>query len=277
MDEDGEFFWTVINAVKDFLVNTFVNVWTQGFNAWSDPNNWHNTAMAAKIDWGLFKGNPLQILSRFTWELPQTIAGYMANGAYATVGGVKSVGYYDGVTVTETYASGWGGFTLGSFIMGQRGIEADPNNWLFQHEFGHYLQSRAMGWAYIPRVAIPSAFSKGDHAFHPVEQDANSRAFTYFNSQVPGFYQTEEQYQANQRAGIEKGWNFYQNPLDVYRIGSASRGQYLDYHNWEQRDLIYQLRISAKWYDYFGWLGGVSGALGVGFGNTIYYNNKRKK
>jgi hypothetical protein len=77
VDQDGEFFWTIINGVKDFLRNTFVNVWTQGFNAWSNGDNWHSTKMAWEIDKGLFKGNFKQILSRFTWELPQTILGIL--------------------------------------------------------------------------------------------------------------------------------------------------------------------------------------------------------
>ena len=64
-----------------------------------------------------------------------------------------------------------------------------------------------------------------------VEQDANIRAFLYFNRNVEGFYQTEEQYHYNQRNNISKGWNFYQNPLDVNRIGKDSRKHYLDYYS----------------------------------------------
>ncbi|MDR0507102.1 MAG: RHS repeat-associated core domain-containing protein, partial [Dysgonamonadaceae bacterium] len=50
IDPNVEFIFTIINAVKDFLRNTFVNVWTQGFNAWSNSDNWHFTKMAWKID-----------------------------------------------------------------------------------------------------------------------------------------------------------------------------------------------------------------------------------
>jgi hypothetical protein len=55
-----------------------------------------------------------------------------------------------------------------------------------------------MGWAYLSRVGIPSfiSASKEDdmHDFSATEQDANRRAFTYFNENVPGFYQTADDY-----------------------------------------------------------------------------------
>ena len=71
---------------------------------------------------------------------------------------------------------------------GNRGLYADPHNRLFQHEYGHYLQSQSMG-----------------PAFQPFEQDANRRAFLYFNKNVDGFYQTEEEYLYNFRHRIQKG------------------------------------------------------------------------
>jgi len=58
-----------------------------------------------------------------------------------------------------------------------------------------------------------------------VEQDANIRAFLYFNRNVDGFYQTEEEYNYNRDNKIEKGWNFWRNPL------GEERGIYLDYYN----------------------------------------------
>jgi hypothetical protein len=93
-----------------------------------------------------------------------------------------------------------------------------------------------MGWAYLSRVGIPSLMSTAfyndnNHKYQPYEQDANRRAFMYFNEKVEGFYQTKEQYEYNQRYGIEKGWNFWSNPLDVNHIGKWSRGDYYDYYN----------------------------------------------
>jgi hypothetical protein len=122
-------------------------------------------------------------------------------------------------------------------------------------------------------------YDDGNHAFQPYEQDANRRAFMYFNKNVEGFYQTGAEYYNqglyNISNGNTKGWNFYRNPLDVYHIGKNSRYDYYDYHNPAHRDLVNSLSLSAKWYDYAGWLGGISGALGVGIWNGLYYNNHR--
>jgi hypothetical protein len=140
--------------------------------------------------------------------------------------------------------------------MGQRDIQADPNNWLFQHEYGHYLQSQEMGLSYLFRVGLPSLMSASEHTglhdFRRFEQDANRRAFLYFNEHVPGFYQTEEQHKANQLGGIERGWNFHKNPFDVYGKGKLSRGEYYDYNNPESRALVNGLSLRARWHDYFG-------------------------
>jgi hypothetical protein len=196
------------------------------------------------------------------------------------------VSYYDGAAAVESYSSNWGAFTLGNYINGERGLNADPNNSLFQHEYGHYLQSQAMGWAYLSRVGIPSLMSAsksdGMHDFQPFEQDANRRAFMYFNEKVEGFYTSHEQYieQRDNRSyinGTSKGWNFYKNPLDVYH--TATSGVYYDYHSQAHRDLINTLSLSAKWFDYYGMtpMGFPMGIIAVGIGNGIYYNNHRVK
>jgi len=63
------------------------------------------------------------------------------------------------------------------------------------------------------------------HEFEIYEQVANRRAFMYFNKNVEEFYQTEVKYKANRAAGIERGWDFSENPiLDpnwVYSVQSA--------------------------------------------------------
>ena len=94
----------------------------------------------------------------------------------------------------------------------------------------------------------------------------------YFNKNVEGFYQTKEQYEYNKRYGIEKGWNFYQNPLDVYHKGKSSRYDYYDYYNSADMALVNSLSLRAKWYDYFDPFG-----LYIGIGNGIYYRKHRIK
>jgi RHS repeat-associated protein len=173
-DKNGEFFGTIISALVDGLKNVF----THGVNF--NNYDWNRTSNAWKIDMGLFKGNFGQIFSRFTWEAPQTFLGWVANSGHNIFGGVKSVSYYNEATVVETYSRDWGAFTLGSYIMGERGITNNPNDYLFQHEYGHVLQSHYSGLLYLPKYAIPSLFSKGDHASFWTETDANVRALSYF-------------------------------------------------------------------------------------------------
>ena len=206
-DPDGEFFWTILTGIFDFIGKAFF----QGgldptsknarHNAWRnyDPTaSWSNTNKAWKIDMGLFKTDPnkkfwgrsLELISRFTWQAPQSLVGYSISGGHNLFGGVKSVDYYGGATVVETYGKDWGGMTHSSYILGNRGIKADPKNDLFQHEYGHYLQSQSSGWFYYSKYGIPSALSKGDyfdHGNHPAEQDANVRALRYFMKNEDGF------------------------------------------------------------------------------------------
>lgn len=136
-------------------------------------------------------------ISRFSWQLPQSAIGHASAAMVNTFGGVHSVGYYGGATAVETNAENWGGITQGSFVIGARGLRADPNNPLFQHEYGHYLQSQAFGFLYYGKAGIPSIFSKGQHNLHPVEQDANGRANKYFNRRIRGF----------------SGWDYFENPI----------------------------------------------------------------
>lgn len=63
------------------------------------------------------------------------------------------------------------------------------------------------GWHYLYYYAFPSFFGalgNSDHTQHFAEQDANSRAFTYFNKHV-------KYYNSN---GTD--WNRYYNPINGY-------------------------------------------------------------
>ena len=144
--------------------------------------------------------------------MPQTLIGYVGSGIQNLFGGVRSVTNYGGATVVEMYGSYWGAITFGSYIMGNRGIQADPYKSLFQHEFGHYLQSQATGPFYLQRYGIPSALSggifEGNHKYHPSEQDANARALKYFNNNVDDFLSS-------------KGWIFTKNPIIGYNEALA--------------------------------------------------------
>ena len=247
-------------------------------------SGWDAVVNEAKIMGGLFTsdktknvlGQTWEIVSRFTWQAPQTFLGFEFSYWSNNLGQVDNVDYYGGATVVSgNFFGSEGAVTLGSYINGDRSIKAEPNNSLFQHEYGHYLQSQSMGWGYLSRIGIPSLMSTfiedENHDFQIFEQDANRRAFMYFNKREGDkFYQTKEEYEYNQRYGIEKGWNFYQNPMDVNHIGEGSRYYYYDYHNPAHRALVNGLSLRAKWYDYFDPFG-----LIIGTGNGLYYRNHR--
>lgn len=130
-----------------------------------------------------------RLLSRFTWEMPQSFLGYLTGSISNTLYAVKNVAYYGGATVI-TYKGKFGAFTLGSFINGGRNLHAVPDNALFQHEYGHYLQSQSSGLFYMYRYGIPGlidAASKSKHRKFVTEQDANIRAFKYFHKHAPEF------------------------------------------------------------------------------------------
>lgn len=208
-DADGEFFsWTAFNALTDVIGNLF----THGFAF--KHYDFRRTVNSFKIDMGMFKGNFGQILSRFYWEWPQTFIGKNISQVQNTLFAVKSVSSYGGATVVETYEQHWGAFTLGSYIYGSRGIEAKPDNYLFQHEYGHYLQSQASGLFYLQRYAVPSlvdAAGGSIHKYHPVEQDANIRAYQYFMKKIPGFNMK------NIVSIYENGkWDNYKNSIHGY-------------------------------------------------------------
>ena len=116
-DEDGEWmlfsiFSGFIKGVREFLVNN---------GPWYAPfyRAYKNGINDFKVTWGLYKGSPRQVFSRFTWELPQTIAGYTYSSWKLAVNDVDLIRYYDGATYVidkTNNADGTDGATLGSFI-----------------------------------------------------------------------------------------------------------------------------------------------------------------
>lgn len=173
--------------IKTFLADFITTLFTGGLNFWNkeaqqnawrkfDPTApWSKTYKAAQIDKGLFKTDPnrnfwgrtWQFISRFTWELPQTVVGNVWSDIRNITGKVDRVDYYGGATfVTNENASTGGGVSIGSYI--NINIEKGPidrpfNDYMtynptYMHEYGHYIQSQMMGPLYV----IP-AISSGLH------------------------------------------------------------------------------------------------------------------
>ena len=139
-----------------------------------------------------FAGQMLQLVSRFTWELPQTGLGFAVSTGRNAIGDVSNVDYYGGATLVNNNRPGLGwGFTLGSYI-NSKNTTADPyQNDLFRHEYGHTIQSQFMGPAYLNFIARPSVISQyierrdgrsnHNHADSWFETNANRLSYDYFN------------------------------------------------------------------------------------------------
>jgi hypothetical protein len=254
-DSSGEFLVSGVIGFWDGLIKT-------GKLKGAFVEATHRVKMESRIWAGLFQTDPnksnkkrfWELVSRFTWQAPQVLGGQSAAHVVNTIfGNVHSVDYKYGATVIRT-SGDWGALTQGNYIIGDANIAPNANNPLFQHEYGHYIQSQSMGPAYYPRVGITSVLSSGDHDFHPVEQDANRRAFLYFNQNVGGFQNdgagrddwTSDTPQAN------LGWDFHGNPLNF--DGSNTRLQYVNYASGLNVSRLEGLHVKANFWDYFSML-----------------------
>ena len=138
-----------------------------------------------------FWGNLKDIFSRFTWQLPQEVVGLVSSELQTVIGLVNKVSYFDGATVLNTSylkkesdPGGGTAFTIGSFISGPSDMRASPDDPVFRHEYGRYLQSQADGPTYLTFTAIPDLFSPGNDG--PTAQDGNARALAYFTKYYNG-------------------------------------------------------------------------------------------
>jgi hypothetical protein len=214
-DPSGEFLIT-------FIVNAIIgaakceNGWKRGGDA---------IANHFKIIGGLFTtdknrtggGQFWEFISRFTWQGIQTVVGHIYSQFANMVGQIDNVSYKAGATVMSGNFWGTGSaVTLGNYIHGNSNLKPEFDNPLFQHEYGHYLQSQAVGPFYFQRYGLPSLCSGGAfkgtgyHKYHPVEQDANARAFKYFSNKVSDFNSVDESGQQHSQ------WYFVSHPIIGY-------------------------------------------------------------
>ena len=146
---------------------------------------------------GLFRGNFNQIFSRFTYESLQTTLGLLASDFRINFNSISCVDFYDGATYIIR-EKGSKSFTLGSFIninskhpipMDDEGHFKPFLDPLYMHEYGHYIQSQKIGFIYLFKVAIPSAWSllmrdtHDEHVNRWPEKDASKKAANYFQKE----------------------------------------------------------------------------------------------
>lgn len=121
------------------------------------------------------------------------------------------------------------------------------------------MQSQKFGLLYLGKFAIPSAIngafnSPKDHHLFGAEQDANSRAYTYFSSHI-------QNYNADQQA-----WDQSNNPINGYNFTKSIN------------DPSNQLALSGalnslKWYDIPLFV--TTGMFGSGFIQSIIQPKKK--
>jgi hypothetical protein len=106
-----------------------------------------------------FAGKALQILSHFTWELPQQIIGLFTGQFVNLIGGIESVDRYTNgsIVLKSGLLMPGAGYTMGNIITVSSASSID----LISHEFGHYIQSRRFGPLWIPTYGIPSIVRAG--------------------------------------------------------------------------------------------------------------------
>ena len=141
------------------------------------------------------------MLSRWTWELPQTALGKGFSHASNIVGAIDRVDYFGGATfLTRTEADSRWGVSLGNYInisisddiegTFEERVLTDP---LFMHEYGHTFDSQIFGISYLFAIGLPSIVSAAGasqvpgeptgvstHDFRWYEMRANIHAARYF-------------------------------------------------------------------------------------------------
>lgn len=107
--------------------------------------------------------NITQLLSRFTWELPQTLVGYIFAQSMNSIGRVAEVRFIAGATycIHFQHSNRRQGVSISNFIY----VSLLPREYMFEkdplllHEYGHHLQSRKYGLLYLFIIGIPSLIS----------------------------------------------------------------------------------------------------------------------
>lgn len=162
---------------------------------------------AIKIDLGQFAFNPdvsfgenvLSVLSRFVWETPHMILGNGFSHLRNNFDKVD-VSFRNGSTVVNVDNErniSWG-MTLGPYINGENIYEAKD---MFEHEYGHTIQSRIIGPFFLAVVAIPSFIGQGIENINPSGHEHGREWYEVWSNQLSYGYYKEHGY-----TEIVDGW-----------------------------------------------------------------------
>lgn len=89
-----------------------------------------------------------QVMS-YLWQLPQNLLGQLLRFLY------KGEESKDVIVRYSPYMGG--GISLGRYII----VDKNASEKTIQHEYGHCLQSRKLGWLYLLIVGLPSLLHAG--------------------------------------------------------------------------------------------------------------------
>lgn len=169
-DPSGQFFGTIMTFTGHLFETAFLHGGLNPTSKNARNNAWRNfdptasgtrTNNAWKIDIGVFKTDPKlsfwgragTLLSRFTWEAPQTVLGNLYSHFRNGTRQVDNVEYWHGATLVNSNGEEKWGLTLGPYINSEDMKVGDD---MFRHEYGHTLQSKLHGPHYITHVGVPS-------------------------------------------------------------------------------------------------------------------------
>lgn len=161
--------------IDDWLLGLGKGLFRKGLQPLSEANS--HLYHALHIWRGLFTGTVPVILSRLSWELPQTLLGFICAHMINWIRPIRAVKHIDGCTVLEGGGIR-GSISFGTYILLYPGNTAAVGRLLFMHEYGHSLQSRRSGPLFLFIYGIPSLLTPNDAW---MEQDANRRAAAYFS------------------------------------------------------------------------------------------------
>lgn len=229
-DENGEFIFTALTAIFEFGKNLI----NHGFN--TSQYDWNQTLNAWRIDMGMFRGDFIQVLNKWTWNLLPSVVGNIAAHGFNLAGAINNVSSMDGMlALSGPMGERNGAFTIGHYSFGPEGYCATWKDHLFVHEYGHYIQSQRMGVFYFPVVAVPSLLSASGitgtkHDYHWYEIDASKKGADYFDkhygSGAEGYVKGSPNY--FDRDSYEN--IYYKYPLSPY-INPRTNSYYQD-HNY---------------------------------------------
>jgi len=96
-------------------------------------------------------GQPAYDAVQWTWGAAQNTLGGIV---YLALSASNPTGEFYGAKVVEVPTSGFGGLTLGKYIMVGKGSLNSTN--LLTHEYGHTVQSLYLGPLYLVVIGLPS-------------------------------------------------------------------------------------------------------------------------